>query len=155
MPNEPSWRIEDTVKLAGIIAEHGVDLIDVSTGGNHPSQNIKVGPLSHAPTAYQAPFAEAIRKVHGVDTGSETAKGKKGIHVGTVGGVRTGGIANEVIESGKADVVFVGRQFQKDPGSVWTFAEDLGVSVKVAHQIEWGFKGRGSSKSEAKVKAKA
>ena len=44
---------------------------------------------------------------------------------------------------GQADVIFVGRYFQKNPGLVWTFAEDLGVAVALAHQIEWGFKGRG------------
>ena len=35
------------------------------------------------------------------------------------------------------------RAFQKNPGLVWQFAEDLGVAITVAHQIEWGFKGRG------------
>ena len=44
---------------------------------------------------------------------------------------------------GQADVVFVGRQFQKNPGTVWAFADELGVTLTVAHQIEWGFKGRG------------
>lgn len=155
LPNEPSWRIEDTVRFAGILAEHGVDLIDVSSGGNHSAQSIKVGPLLHTPSAYQAHFSEAIRKEHGVEVGAATKEGKKGIFVGAVGGIRTGTIANEVLESEQADVSFVGRQFQKDPGTVWTFAEDLGVEVKVAHQIEWGFRGRGSSKGQIRVKAKA
>lgn len=39
-----SWKIEDTVKLAQILAEQGIDLLDVSSGGNHPKQRIKVGP---------------------------------------------------------------------------------------------------------------
>ena len=34
LPNEPSWRVEETVKLAGILADHGVDLIDVSSCRN-------------------------------------------------------------------------------------------------------------------------
>jgi 2,4-dienoyl-CoA reductase-like NADH-dependent reductase (Old Yellow Enzyme family) len=38
------WTVEDTIKLAEILAERGVDLIDVSTGGNHPKQQIKAGP---------------------------------------------------------------------------------------------------------------
>jgi 2,4-dienoyl-CoA reductase-like NADH-dependent reductase (Old Yellow Enzyme family) len=38
------WTVEDTIKLAEILAERGVDLIDVSTGGNHPKQQIKTGP---------------------------------------------------------------------------------------------------------------
>ena len=47
------------------------------------------------------------------------------------------------LPQGQADAVFVGRQFQKNPGTVWAFAEDLGVKVTVAHQIEWPFIGRG------------
>ena len=38
------WKIEDTIQLAEILAEKGVDLLDVSTGGNHPKQQIKGGP---------------------------------------------------------------------------------------------------------------
>lgn len=40
-------------------------------------------------------------------------------------------------------MVFVGRYFQKNPGLVWSFAEDLGVAIRQARQIEWGFAGRG------------
>ncbi|RPD54649.1 FMN-linked oxidoreductase [Lentinus tigrinus ALCF2SS1-7] len=126
LPNEPSWRSEDTVRLAGILAEHGVDLIDVSTGGVHPAQKIKGGP------AYQAPFAEAVKKTHGDN-----------ILVGTVGAITDGHTAQGILDKGQADVVFVGRQFQKNPATVWAFAEDLGVTITVAHQIEWGFAGRG------------
>ena len=39
-----SWKVEDTVRLAEILAEKGVDLLDVSSAGNHPSQKIKTGP---------------------------------------------------------------------------------------------------------------
>ena len=51
LENEPdmeSWRVEDTVKLAEIVAEMGVDLMDVSSGGLLPKQKIKGG------GAYQA-----------------------------------------------------------------------------------------------------
>ncbi len=46
LENEPgmdSWKLEDTVKLAEILATKGVDLLDVSSGGNHPKQKIKTG----------------------------------------------------------------------------------------------------------------
>lgn len=46
-----SWKADDTVKLAEILADKGVDLLDVSTGGNHPKQKIIHGPLG---SAYQA-----------------------------------------------------------------------------------------------------
>lgn len=38
------WKVEDTVKLAEILAEQGVDLLDVSSGGLHPRQKITTGP---------------------------------------------------------------------------------------------------------------
>lgn len=128
LPNEPSWRVEDTVKLAGILSERGVDFLDVSSGGSHPKAIMKGGP------AYQAPFAEAVKQ----------AVGDK-LVVGSVGSITNGKIAQEVLDKGQADVILVGRQFQKNPAVVWAFASDVGVAIKVANQIGWGFGGRGSS----------
>ncbi|TCD67420.1 hypothetical protein EIP91_012392 [Steccherinum ochraceum] len=127
LAGKPSWTSEDTVKLADVLADHGVDVLDVSSGGNSPLQKIKGGP------AYQAPFAEAVKK----------ALGDK-IIVTSVGNITDAHIAEGVLEKGQADAVFVGRGFQKDPATVWTFAEQLGVKVQAAHQIGWGFSGRGN-----------
>jgi 2,4-dienoyl-CoA reductase-like NADH-dependent reductase (Old Yellow Enzyme family) len=102
LPNEPSWRVEDTVKLAGILAERGIDFLDISSGGNHPKAIMKLGP------AYQAPFAEAVKQ----------AVGDK-LVVGCVGSITSGKIAQEVLDKGQADVVLVGRYFQKNPAAVW------------------------------------
>ena len=38
------WKVEDTVKLAPILADMGVDMLDVSSGGNHPKQHPHTGP---------------------------------------------------------------------------------------------------------------
>jgi len=119
-----SWTVEDSVKLAGLAADHGVDLIDVSSGGNSPRQKIKGGP------GYQAPFAKEIKK----------SVGDK-LLVGTVGTIQTGTLANGLLEDG-LDLAIVGRWFQKDPSLVWTWAEELGVEINVANQIRWGFGGR-------------
>ncbi|KAG6819981.1 hypothetical protein H0H93_006811 [Arthromyces matolae] len=127
-PDEPSWRSEDTVRLAPILHAHGVDFLDVSTGGNHPEQKIKGGP------AYQAPFAHDVKKA--LDSSSTLV-------VGSVGAITDGLPAQGVLDKGQADAIFVGRNFIKNPGTVWAFAEDLGVEIKVANQIGWGFKGRG------------
>jgi 2,4-dienoyl-CoA reductase-like NADH-dependent reductase (Old Yellow Enzyme family) len=132
LPNESSWRSDDTVRLAHLLVEHGVDFLDVSTGGLHPSQKIQTGP------AYQAPFAAAVKN----------ALGSK-LVVGSVGSITDGHIAQEVLDKGQADVALVGRFFQKNPGTVWAFAEDLGVHITLAHQIDWAFTGRGK-----KLKAK-
>ena len=125
MPNEPSWTLQDTVKLAGILAEHGVDLLDVSSGGLHPAQKV-----THSYKAFQAPLSEAVKKAHGVDT-------PNGLHVSAVGLITTGQLAEEILERGMADAIFIGRQFQREPGTVLTFAEQLGVKIKIANQIEW------------------
>jgi 2,4-dienoyl-CoA reductase-like NADH-dependent reductase (Old Yellow Enzyme family) len=77
--------------------------------------------------AYQAPFAHDVKK----------ALGDKLI-VGSVGSITSGYLAQDVLDKGQADVAIVGRQFQKNPGTVWAFAEDLGVDIYLAHQIEWG-----------------
>lgn len=120
-----SWTLQDTVKLASLLADRGVDLLDVSSAGNHPAQKITPGP------GYQAPFANEIKK----------AVGDK-IAVATVGTITSGKQANELLEAGDLDVAFVGRLFQKNPGLVWTWAEELGVQINVASQIRWAFGGR-------------
>lgn len=128
-----SWTVEDTVRLAPLLAEHGVDLLDVSSGGNNPAQRIKGGP------GYQAPFAKKVKE----------AVGDK-LAVGTVGTITNGPQANKLLEEG-LDLAIVGRMFQKNPGLVWTFAEELGVEISAANQIRWGFGGRGgAAKAEQK-----
>jgi 2,4-dienoyl-CoA reductase-like NADH-dependent reductase (Old Yellow Enzyme family) len=111
------------VKLATILATRGIDFLDVSSGGNHPAQKIK----GAGSPAYQAPLAHDVKK----------ALGNKLI-VGSVGAITNGHIAEDVLQKKQADVAIVGRQFQKNPGSVWAFAEDLGVDIYLPHQIEWG-----------------
>ncbi|KAH8590631.1 putative mannose-1-phosphate guanyltransferase [Bisporella sp. PMI_857] len=134
-----SWTNADTIKLAKILAEKGVDLLDVSSGGNHPAQKIQPGP------GYQTPFAKEIKKALGKDSSLKVSA------VGTI----TEGKQAEAILTGKGegshgeeelDLVFVGRMFQKNPGLVWTLAEDLGVQINVANQIRWGFGGRPGAK---------
>ena len=123
--DEPSWRIEDTARIAPILAEHGVDLRDVSGGGNDSRQKIRFG------SEYQVPFATAAKEATG---------GR--LLVGTVGGLSGGKVAQHILESNRADVIFVGRQFQKNPGQVWAMADEIGVQLHHANQIGWGFAGR-------------
>ncbi|PQE17733.1 GDP-mannose pyrophosphorylase a protein [Rutstroemia sp. NJR-2017a BVV2] len=142
--NEDSWKVEDTVKLAPLLAEKGVDLLDVSSAALHPAQKIKGGP------GYQAPFAKAVKK----------AVGDK-LLVSTVGSV-TNGKQAEALVTGKGegedsqgeepiDAVMVGRLFQKNPGLVWSFAEELECHINVANQIRWGFHGRAGQPSKPKM----
>ncbi|KAK6070497.1 NADH-dependent flavin oxidoreductase [Seiridium cupressi] len=123
-----TWTVAQSAELSSLLADRGVDLIDVSSGGIHAKSAtaIKSGP------AYQAPFSRDIKK----------AVGDK-ILVSAVGGIKTGALAEEVLQSG-VDVVMAGRWFQKNPGLVYQFADELEVDVKMANQIGWGFGGRGN-----------
>ncbi|KAF7933383.1 hypothetical protein EAE99_003268 [Botrytis elliptica] len=121
---EPSWDIQESIKLAKILATRGVDVLDVSSGGNDPRQKIKGGP------GYQAPFARQIKLAVG-----------DSLLVGTVGSITSGVQANDLLKDNGLDMIFIGRMFQKNPGLVWTFADELDVDIKVANQIQWGFGG--------------
>lgn len=131
----PSWTVDDSVKLAKLFAKRGVDVLDVSSGGNHALQKVIGG------QGYQAPFAKKIKNAVGDD-----------MLVSSVGSIKTGGVAQSLIEGGKdaddtpLDLIAAGRMFQKNPGLVWSWADDLEVSINVAHQIGWGFGGRASKK---------
>ncbi|KAB2580240.1 NADPH dehydrogenase afvA [Lasiodiplodia theobromae] len=120
-PGETSWTLDQTVRLAELLADRGVDFVDVVSGGLHPRQAIKVGPL------YQAEFAKAVK-----------AKVGDKMHVGTAGYITEARQAEQLLQEG-LDAVMVGRGFQKNPGLVWQWAEELGVEVSVAKQMGWGF----------------
>ncbi|KAJ5129529.1 uncharacterized protein N7515_005568 [Penicillium bovifimosum] len=126
--DSPSWRVEDTVRFAQILAEKGdIDVLDISSGGNHEKQHI------HAKAGFQAPFAVAVKQ----------AVGDK-LKVGSVGMIGTAELADSLLEKEGLDFVLVGRGFQKNPGLVWTWAEDLNVEISMANQIRWGFASRGT-----------
>jgi len=124
-----SWTVEQTCQLAKLLPQHGVDLVDVSSGGIHPKSAIaiKAGP------AYQVDLARQVKKAVG-----------DSLLVSAVGGIKTGHLAEEALKSG-IDVVRAGRWFQQNPGLVRAFAIELGVEVKMANQIDWSFKGRGKN----------
>ena len=61
---EGGWSVQDTVDLALVLAQRGVDLVDVSSGGLDPTQQIPVGP------GYQVTFARDVRTKAGLPTGA-------------------------------------------------------------------------------------
>ncbi|RAL09049.1 putative NADH oxidase [Aspergillus homomorphus CBS 101889] len=122
-----SWTLAQSVQLAQLLADRGVDLVDVSSGGIHAKSAIAIrsGP------AYQVHLAQEIKK----------AVGDK-LLISAVGGIKTGALAEEVVQSG-IDAVQAGRWFQQNPGLARAFATELGVKVKMATQIDWSFDGCG------------
>ena len=132
LPNEPSWISQDTARLGPILFEHGVDLLDVSSGGLHPAQKPHSGP------GYQAPFArDALESAI-----AHPSEDGRRLVVSSVGSYREAHFAEDILQKGWADVIFVGRQFQKNPGLVFAWGDELGVDVRMPNQIRWAFRGR-------------
>ncbi|MFE7327954.1 NADH:flavin oxidoreductase/NADH oxidase [Streptomyces sp. NPDC057565] len=90
------WTADDTVRFAKELQARGVDLMDISTGGNAPDAKIETGPH------YQVPFAERVR--------NET-----GMPVAAVGMITDPAQAQDVIASGQADAVLLGRELLRNP----------------------------------------
>lgn len=114
---EGGWNPEESVKLAAIVKEKGVDLVDCSSGGLAAHQQIKVGPL------YQVPFAEKIRKEADIATGA-------------VGLITTPEEAESIIANGRADMVLMAREMLRDPYFPLRAAHVLGAEVKWPVQYE-------------------
>jgi 2,4-dienoyl-CoA reductase-like NADH-dependent reductase (Old Yellow Enzyme family) len=93
------WDIDSTLKLTHRLRELGVDMIDCSSGGNSPHQNMNPYP------EYQVPFASRIRKETNILTGA-------------VGLITRPVQAEEILTRGDADVVLMGRELLRNP--YWT-----------------------------------
>jgi 2,4-dienoyl-CoA reductase-like NADH-dependent reductase (Old Yellow Enzyme family) len=104
---EGGWSAEETIRLAGLLKERGVDVIDCSSGGLVPYQQIPVGP------GYQVGFAERIRAAAGILTGA-------------VGIITDAVQAESILVTGQADLVFMARQMLRDPYFPLHAADELG-----------------------------
>lgn len=91
-----SWTIDESVQLARMLREHGVDLVDVSSGGQIPNARIPIGP------GYQVEFASRIRREAAIPTAA-------------VGLITDPAQANAIIAQGEADLVFLAREMLRDP----------------------------------------
>lgn len=93
---ENGWDIQDSVALAKILKEHSVDLVDVSSGGNIHGAKISVF------NGYQVPFSEQIKREADVKTGA-------------VGLITQTQQAEEILQKGEADLIFVAREILRNP----------------------------------------
>lgn len=109
------WGLQDTVRLASGLQGLGVDFISVSSAGNDHRQEIPVGP------GYQLPLARAVR-------------GGVSIPVGTAGLITEPAQAETALVDGGADVVFVARQFLREPGFALRAAAELGGHLEWPRQ---------------------
>jgi 2,4-dienoyl-CoA reductase-like NADH-dependent reductase (Old Yellow Enzyme family) len=104
------WTLRQSVALAALLRDVGVDLVDCSSGGNVAQVKIPTG------AGYQTAFAARIRRDTGVATG-------------TVGMITDSGQADTVIRTQQADLVFLAREMLRDPYWPMRAARDLKQSI--------------------------
>ncbi|GGV34868.1 NADH:flavin oxidoreductase/NADH oxidase [Streptomyces spectabilis] len=111
----PGWTADDTVRLAPLLKDHGVDLLDVSSGGNAPGVRIPTGPN------YQVPFATRVK--------TETE-----LPVAAVGLITEAAQAEKILANGEADAILLGRELLRNPSFARQAARELGADVHVPNQ---------------------
>lgn len=112
------WTADDTVRFAADLRTHGIDLLDVSTGGNASGARIPTGP------GYQVPFAARVK--------NETA-----LPVAAVGLITDVEQAEKILANGEADAVLLGRELLRNPSWARHAARELGGEVRVPDQYHW------------------
>lgn len=93
---ENGWDIESSVELAKVLKNHAVDLVDVSSGGN--IHGVKI-PLFDG---YQVPLSSQVRNEAEIKTGA-------------VGLIKKVEHAEEILQKGDADLIFIAREILRNP----------------------------------------
>ena len=114
------WTVEDSALLAVEAKKAGVDLIVCSSGNVVAHQKVEFKP------GFQVPFAERVRCHAGVATGA-------------VGLITEPSQANEIIQSEKADLIVMAREFLRNPYFPLQAAKALGVKVPFPRQYTPAF----------------
>src|SRR6266480_472309 len=112
---EGGWDLAQTIEYARELKKRGVDWIDASSGGASPLQKIPLSP------GYQVPFAKSLKEAVGVNTMA-------------VGLITEAKQAEEIVSSGKADMVALARGMLYDPRWGWHAAAELGGQVEAPPQ---------------------
>lgn len=145
-----SWDVDSTIKLAKELPALGVDLLDVSSGGNNPGQyldganakdyNVKIA--GRVRDAIQSDNLELLIGVVGMITTAEQARdivdqsGKKRENGPEAEGkTPREGEYDENNRKAMADVIFVARQFLREPNWVFKVASKLDVDVWQPNQF--------------------
>jgi 2,4-dienoyl-CoA reductase-like NADH-dependent reductase (Old Yellow Enzyme family) len=112
---EGGWDLPQTIELAKELKKRGVDWIDASSGGVSPLQKIPLGP------GYQVHLAQAIKEATGLTTMA-------------VGLITEAKQAEDIVASGKADMVALARGMLYDPRWGWHAAAELHGEVSAPPQ---------------------
>jgi NADPH2 dehydrogenase len=114
---DDGYHIEDYVRIAQTIASHGIDFIDVSSGGIYPA-SIDVKP------GFQVPLSKAI-------------KAAVSIPVFAVGMITESAHAEAILTAGDADIIQVGKALLRDPGLPRRWAKELGAPLELKSPLNY------------------
>ena len=120
----PHWDVAQAIRLSVVLAERGVDWIEVTTGGLDLRQKIDAKP------GYQVPYAAAVKQ-------GLLEHGWCNVVVSTVGMVTEAQQARQITEDGLADVVAVGRAFLKNPGEFQRSRKSSQIPVSIVRCSRW------------------
>jgi len=111
-----SWELAQSVEFAKLLKAEGVDLVDVSTGGNHPAQQIPVG------AGYQVHHAETIKREAGIPTSA-------------VGMITSPAQADQIVRTGQADLVLLARELLRHP--YWPLHAAEALHQKITWPVQY------------------
>ncbi|MFP7832841.1 NADH:flavin oxidoreductase/NADH oxidase [Marisediminicola sp. LYQ134] len=119
---EGGWDREQTATVAAWSRDAGADLFDISTGGLVRDVTIPLSP------GYQVPFADFVKR-------------ESDVEVNAVGLITEAAQAEEIVASGQADAVMMGREIMRDPHFPLRAAHELGVEIDYFpiqyHRARW------------------
>lgn len=110
---------EHYIEMAKWMKQQGVDLIDVSSGALVPAK-IPVFP------GYQVKFSETIKQQAAIATGA-------------VGLITSPLHAEEILQNGRADMIFLARELLRDPYWAYRASKELGAEIEVPVPYERGW----------------
>ena len=114
--DRPSWTVDDSVRLALLLGEGGVDVVDCSSGGLVAEQRMPVHP------GYQVPIAERVKR-------------EAGVRSAAVGLIAEPEVAEEIVSNGRADLVVLARALLDDPH--WTLHAARKLRAKVSWPLQY------------------
>ena len=133
---EGGWDIEDSVALGVALRARGCDYITTSSGGSLLKQKIEAGP------GYQVHFAHRVRDGAGIPTMA-------------IGQITEPAQAEEILQSGKADLIGMVRRMVYDPRWPWHAAAEMGVHLDYQKRYRTAHPSFGAALKFAETKEKA
>ena len=115
--DDAGWGPDESVRFSKLVRAKGVDVIDCSSGGMRGSPVLSAGPVGYG---YQVPYAEKIRK-------------ETDLMSMAVGLIVHAEQAEEILQSGRADLIAIAREFLHNPN--WALDAALKLGVEDAFKV--------------------